>query len=217
MSRPPSSTGAVYAIADSALLGLSALPRAVCEIAESGIQTIQLRLKDGSPDADLYRAVEDCQRQLEGSGVFLWMDDRADLAAILSLPGLHLGQADLRPAVARGVVGEGCQIGLSTHNEAQIAAAEADQEVDWVAIGPVFETQTKLNPEPLVGLEGVAKARQLTTKPLVAIGGIDAETIAEVLAAGADYAAVAGALCRDGAMAGAIGRNCRRLLAAATA
>jgi thiamine monophosphate synthase len=126
--------------------------------------------------------------------------------------GLHLGQADLPPAAARPLVGSGAWIGLSTHDPAQLARAAADPEVDVVALGPIFPTANKERPDPPVGLEGLAQARAAIGKPLVAIGGIDRGNIAQVLAAGADAAAVLGAVCR-----GDVRRNCRELLAAAAA
>jgi len=126
--------------------------------------------------------------------------------------GLHLGQADLPPAAARPLVGPGAWIGLSTHDPAQLARATADPEVDVVALGPIFPTASKERPDPPVGLAGLAQARATTGKPLVAIGGINRGNIARVLAAGADAAAVLGAVCR-----GDVRRNCRELLAAAAA
>ncbi len=215
MPRREPRLSAVYAVVDAGALSPLPLPEAVEVIAVAGVGTLQLRVKDGRSDAELYRAVEECCRRLEGSGVDLWIDDRADLAALFELPGLHLGQPDLPPAAARGVVGEGPWIGLSTHGEGQAAAAEADLEVDVVAIGPVFPTMTKARPDPVVGLEGVVEARRRVTKPLVAIGGIDASNLAQVLAAGADSAAVAGALFRGATRLADIGHNCARLLAAA--
>jgi thiamine-phosphate pyrophosphorylase len=205
--RPP----AVYAIADAAALGETALPDAVAEMAAAGIGWIQLRAKGGRlADGELYRLAAACRRRLEGSRAALWIDDRADLAAVLGAAGLHLGQRDLPPAAARRVVGEGAWIGLSTHDPEQLGRADADPEVDVVAVGPIFPTSGKERPAPVVGLAGLARARRLTAKPLVAIGGIDAGNVARVLAAGADSAAVLGAVCR-----GAVGANCRRLLAAA--
>ena len=202
-------TAPLYAIADAEALAPRSLPEAVVEIAAGGIRWIQLRAKRFS-GAAWYRAVEDCVRALENSGVELWVDDRADLAALFPVAGVHLGQADLPPAAARRVVGPGVRIGLSTHDREQLAAADADPEVDVVAVGPVFPTASKERPDPVVGLAFVAAARRGTAKPLVAIGGIDAGNVAEVLAAGADAAAVLGAVCR-----GDIRANCRRLLAAA--
>jgi thiamine-phosphate pyrophosphorylase len=199
----------LYAIADAEALDPRPLPEAVGEMAESGIRWIQLRGKKLSGGA-WYRVLEGCLRSLEGSGVELWVDDRADLAALFPVQGVHLGQSDLPPAAARRVVGGGVRIGLSTHDAEQLAAADADPEVDVIAVGPVFPTASKARPDPVVGLPFVAWARLRTSKRLVAIGGIDAGNIAKVLAVGVDAAAVLGAVCR-----GNLRANCRRLLAAA--
>jgi thiamine-phosphate pyrophosphorylase len=204
--------GTVYAIADAEALAPRSLPEAVAEMAGAGIRWIQLRGKKLSGE-DWYRALEGCCRALEGSGAGLWVNDRADLAALFPVAGLHLGQADLPPVAARGVVGPRVRIGLSTHDEEQLRAADADPEVDVIAVGPVFPTTGKERPDPVVGLEFVARARALlghSGKPLVAIGGIDAGNIARVVVAGAVAAAVLGAVCR-----GDVGANSRRLLAAA--
>ncbi len=200
----------VYAIADRAALGATPLPAAVAQMADAGVRWIQLRMKPALSDRQLLAITEQCLRALEGSGALLWMDDRADLVALLGLPGLHLGQQDLPPGVARHIIGEHCLLGLSTHHEAQVSAAEGDPAVDVVAFGPVFSTLSKANPDPTTGLQGLRRARGLTTKPLVAIGGIDAETLPQVLAAGADAAVVLGAVCQ-----GDVARNARRLLDAA--
>jgi thiamine-phosphate pyrophosphorylase len=143
------------------------------------------------------------------------VDDRADLAALFPVDGVHVGQRDLPPAAARRVVGGGVRIGLSTHDEEQLAAADADPAVDVIAVGPVFPTTGKEDPDPVVGLSFVRRARERTRKPLVAIGGIDAGNVAEVLAAGADAAAVLGAVCRGGV--GEVRANCLRLVIAAGA
>ncbi|HEX9942895.1 MAG TPA: thiamine phosphate synthase [Thermoanaerobaculia bacterium] len=199
----------VYAVADAEALRPRPLPEAVAEMAGTGVRWIQVRAKRLS-GSEWYRALDGCCRALAGSGAELWVDDRADLAALFPVQGLHLGQADLPPAAARRVVGRSVQIGLSTHDEEQLAAADADPEVDVIAVGPVFPTTGKERPDPVVGLSFVARARSRTRKRLVAIGGIDAGNVAAVLAAGADAAAVLGAVCR-----GDVRANCRRLLAAA--
>lgn len=200
--------GRIYGIADAGLLGASGVAGAAAEMAAAGIGTVQVRAK-ALPGADLYRVVEACCRALEGSGARLWIDDRADLAALFPVDGVHLGQRDLPPAAARRVVGEAMAIGLSTHDMDQAALADGDPEVDLVAVGPIFPTASKERPDPVVGLDFLARARARTAKPLVAIGGIDAENLPAVLAAGADAAAVLGALCR-----GDVAANCRRLVAA---
>ena len=200
--------GTVYAIADAEALAPRSIPEAVAEMADAGIRWIQVRGKKLSGEA-WYRALEGCCRALEGSGAELWVDDRADLAALFPVAGLHLGQADLPPANARSVVGRSVRIGLSTHDERQLRAAAEDPEVDVIAVGPVFPTTGKERPDPVVGLEFVRRARSLTGKTLVAIGGIGTGNVAEVLAAGADAAAVLGAVCR-----GDIRASCRLLLGA---
>jgi len=204
--------GVVYAIADAGVLGAEDLPAAVAEMAGAGIRWIQVRAKHLS-GSGWHAALAACCRTLEGSGVRLWVDDRADLAALFPVAGVHVGQRDLPPAAARRVVGADVKIGLSTHDEGQFAAAEAGPEVDVIAVGPVFPTTGKEDPDPVVGLELVRWARERTRKPLVAIGGIGAGNVAEVLAAGADAAAVLGAVCRGGVRE--VRANCLRLMAAA--
>ena len=106
----------------------------------------------------------------------------------LRADGLHVGQDDLPPSEVRRLIGETMLLGYSTHNSAQLSHEEC-QLADYVAIGPVFATGSKANPDPVVGLHGVAEARGLTAKPLVAIGGITLGNAADVLASGADCVA----------------------------
>jgi thiamine-phosphate pyrophosphorylase len=115
------------------------------------------------------------------------VDDRADIAMLLGA-GLHVGQEDLPPADARRLIGPGRILGLSTHNAEQFAAA-AREPVDYLAIGPIFATRSKANPDPVVGTTGV-KALGRCRVPLVAIGGITRANALEVLEAGADSVAV---------------------------
>jgi thiamine-phosphate pyrophosphorylase len=201
----------LYAVADLDLLGEGALPAAVAAMADAGVRWIQLRAKGSSGGAALALA-EACLRAVEGSGATLWIDDRVDVAALLPVGGVHLGQADLPPAAARPLLGSSILIGASTHDLAQAAAAAADEAVDVVAIGPVFTTTSKRAADPVVGLDAVREARRLTSKPLVAIGGIDETNLGAVLDAGADAAAVLSAVCR-----GDVAARCRTLLAAAAA
>lgn len=211
---PPA--GRIYAIADADALGSTPLPDAVGALAEAGIGWIQVRAKRLS-GRDLLHALEGCCRMLEGfegSGAALWVDDRADLAALFPVAGVHVGQTDLPPAAVRRVVGREMWIGLSTHDGAQLAAADADPEVDVVAVGPVFPTASKERPDPVVGLDFVRQARSRTAKPLVAIGGIGAGNVAAVLEAGADAAVVLSAVCCGGRLA-EIAASARRLLVAA--
>jgi len=139
----------------------------------------------------VYQAMEQIRSRCAEGGAICIINDRADVAALLGA-GLHLGQDDLPPALARKVA-PAALTGLSTHNEAQAERA-AQEPVDYLAIGPVFTTGTKENPDPVVGLDGVKRARALTHLPLVAIGGSTVESAAAVLDAGADSVAVIGDL-----------------------
>ena len=126
----------------------------------------------------------------------LIMNDRADLCVAAEFDGLHIGQDDLSPAAARRIIGPDRWLGISTHNPEQIAEADKT-DADYLAIGPVFATTSKANPDPVVGLEGVRRARELTRKPLVAIGGITRANVRSVIDAGADSVAVISDLLPD--------------------
>lgn len=199
----------LYAIADAEALHPLSVEEGAQAMAEAGVRWIQVRAKRVT-GAEWYRLMEAVCRRLEGSDAGIWVDDRVDLATLFPVLGVHLGVRDLAPADARRVVGEECRLGLSTHDRQQLEVAAGDPEVNLVAVGPVFPTTGKANPDPVVGLDFVRRARAATAKPLVAIGGIDAANLEAVLAAGADSAAVLGAACR-----GDVAANCRRLLAAA--
>ena len=146
----------------------------------------QYRNKSGNARQMLSQARE-LRRKLEGARLI--MNDRADLCLAAGFDGVHLGQEDLSPEGARRIVGEKLWVGISTHNPEQVRA-EASGSADYVAVGPVFATSSKANPDPVIGLEGVRAARRLTQKPLVAIGGITRENCRSVLEAGADAVAV---------------------------
>jgi thiamine-phosphate pyrophosphorylase len=118
------------------------------------------------------------------------MNDRADMAALASAGGVHVGQDDLPVEAARRICGPDCWVGVSTHNLEQFRAAAATS-ADYIAVGPIFATATKKRPDPIVGVEFIRRIRPLTQKPLVAIGGITAERAREVYVAGADSLAVA--------------------------
>jgi len=126
----------------------------------------------------------------------LIMNDRADLCLAAEFDGVHVGQEDLSPESVRGIIGPERWLGVSTHNPQQLREADLTS-ADYVAIGPVFATSSKVRPDPVVGLEGVRRARQLTSKPLVAIGGITRANAASVIEAGADSVAVISDLLRE--------------------
>ena len=127
----------------------------------------------------------------ERNAIFI-INDRADVACLLGT-GAHVGQDDLSPADARRLIGAGALLGYSTHNPHQLGAASA-APVDYVAIGPIFATASKQNPDPVVGLDELRSCRARCVRPLVAIGGITRETARAVFAAGADSIAVIGDL-----------------------
>ena len=148
---------------------------------------LQYRNKTGNARQMLSDSRE-LKRQL-GNSVKLIMNDRADMCLAAGCDGVHVGQDDLSAEGARKVIGASLCLGLSTHNPNQVR--EADQtSADYIAIGPVFATGRKANPDPLTGLEGVRQARALTRKILVAIGGITRENSLSVIKAGADSVAV---------------------------
>ena len=135
-------------------------------------------------------------RRRLGTSVRLIMNDRADLCLAARFDGVHVGQDDLSPAGARAVIGNDLWLGISTHNPEQLAEA-GNTSANYLAIGPVFATRSKDNPDPVIGLEGVRQARALTRKPLVAIGGITRKNCGSVIEAGADAVAVISDLIRE--------------------
>ncbi len=159
----------------------------------AGCTLIQYRNKCGNARAILEQARE--LRSRLPVSIKLIMNDRADLCLIAEFDGVHVGQDDLSPEAVRGIIGPDRWLGVSTHNPEQMQ--EADQtSADYLAIGPVFSTSSKERSGPVVGLEGVRRARQLTRKPLVAIGGITRANAASVIEAGADSVAVISDLLR---------------------
>lgn len=166
------------------------------ELRDAGIRLLQYRDKQGSRD-EILRHAELISKVFVGTDTVLLMNDDPELARLAGWNAVHVGQGDAAVAEARAALAAGGCVGCSTHNEAQVIAADA-ADPDYIAIGPVFATTTKKDADPVVGLEGVRRARSLTLRPLVAIGGITVENAASVIEAGADSVAVIGALLRDG-------------------
>jgi thiamine-phosphate pyrophosphorylase len=185
----------LYAILDPSLFPEAELLfRAADELVAGGVTLLQYRNK-----SDNARQVLEQSRELKrrfGRAVKLIMDDRADLCLAAAFDGVHVGQEDLSPVGAREVIGETLWLGVSTHNSDQVREADKTS-ADYIAIGPVFSTASKANPDPVVGLEGVRNARALTRKPLVAIGGINRANCRAVIEAGADSVAVISDLVRE--------------------
>lgn len=176
----------LYALTDASAPGSHV--EQVREYADAGVRIIQVRDKLASSRA-LYETVVAALEITRPRGVRLIVNDRVDVALAAGADGVHVGQDDLPAESAREILGPLAIIGISTHSLAQAAAA-AGLPVDYVAIGPVFATSTKANPDPVVGLEGLRAVRSAVTLPLVAIGGITLEKAPDVFAAGADSVAV---------------------------
>jgi thiamine-phosphate pyrophosphorylase len=176
----------LYAIVDADLAGERALEISG-ELADSGVELIQFRDKRASA-RNFFETCAKLSARLRGRARFI-VNDRADIAALCDAGGVHVGQEDLSVDDARGMCGGRRWVGVSTHNLEQFRAA-LGTSADYIAVGPVFATSTKKNPDPVVGLEFVARARAMTQKPIVAIGGITAENAESVYRAGADSVAV---------------------------
>lgn len=178
----------LYPITDARLSGLSHAEQ-VKHLSAGGATFVQLREKHLAP-REFYHQAEEALRVARSRGVHLIINDRVDIALALHADGVHLGQDDLPPEAARALLGEDAIIGFSTHSVEQASVA-ARLPIDYLAIGPIFETSSKENPDPVVGLDGLRRVREITGEiPLVAIGGIRLENIGEVLKAGADAVAV---------------------------
>lgn len=195
----------LYVILDGTLLNNSPHECAQ-ELAAAGVRLLQYRDKTASA-RDLLKTSRELAASLKPRGASLVVNDRPDIAALAGAAGVHVGQEDLDPGQARAVVGKEMWIGTSTHNLEQFRAAAASCS-DYVAIGPIFPTSSKANPDPVVGLELIRQLRPLTDKPIVAIGGITLERAAAVIEAGADSVAVI----RDVLCAERPGEQARRYL-----
>ncbi len=187
--------GRLYPILDESFFpNASAMLSAAEELASVGCTLFQYRSKSNNA-----RRMVDHARELRTRlppSIKLIMNDRADLCLAAEFDGVHVGQDDLSPESVRKIIGPDRWLGVSTHNPEQLAQADLTS-ADYVAIGPVFATSSKENPDPVVGLDGVRRARSLTRKPLVAIGGITRANAASVIEAGADSVAVISDLLRE--------------------
>ena len=183
----------VYPILDTASLercGI-AVESAAAAFLEGGAGILQIRHK-AAWTRDFLAQARTVARLCRENGTPLIVDDRTDFALLLEA-GLHVGQDDLEPRDARKLIGPDATLGYSSHNMAQIVAA-GGEPVDYVAIGPIFATSSKRNPDPAVGVEEIRRCRALIDKPLVAIGGITLANAPDVWGAGADSVAIIGGL-----------------------
>ena len=178
----------LYPILDTSLLWKVSPPAGIKPLLRAGVRIIQYRHKARFRRKDFDECSALADQVHQAGGLFL-VNDRADVAALCGADGVHLGQLDLPPVKARQFLGEEKIIGFSTHSREQAVQAETCP-VDYIAIGPIFATRTKQDPDPVVGLELISEIRKFTAKPLVAIGGITLENAPSVLRAGADAVAV---------------------------
>ena len=185
----------LYCIVDSFFfLSTADLVNFARELGHGGCTLLQYRNKSGNA-----RLMLDQAREVKtglSSSVQLIMNDRADLCLAAGFDGVHVGQQDLSPQSVRAIIGADRWLGVSTHNPEQLSEADLTS-ADYLAIGPVFATSSKEKPDPVVGLDGVRRARALTRKPLVAIGGITRANAGSVMEAGADSVAVISDLLQD--------------------
>jgi len=178
----------IYPITDTRISSLTHTQQ-VKRLIDGGATFIQLRDKTSSPRA-FYDDASHALRIARSAGVTIIINDRVDLALALGADGVHLGQTDMPVSLARQLLGANTIIGYSTHDLEQVGIA-ADLPIDYLAFGPVFQTRSKQNPDPTVGLENLGTVKSLAgSRPLVAIGGISRATVAGVVEAGADSAAV---------------------------
>ena len=179
---------ALYAILDATpAQSAASLVFLANTIADAGVQLIQLRAKR-LPARQIYE-IANALIAAAPANVKIIINDRPDLASIAHAAGVHLGQEDLPVTAARQICPPPQWVGISTHNLEQLRAAN-HTSADYIAVGPIYPTTTKENPDPVVGLDLIRAARKLTRKPLVAIGGITMNSVPEVFRAGADSVAV---------------------------
>src|SRR5579885_2178132 len=158
----------LYVILDAALLPRPE-PEFAVKLAEAGVRLMQYRNKSAST-RELFVSAQALAPALRERGAAFIVNDRADVAALAGASGVHVGQDDLTVEQARRVVGDEGVVGVSTHNLDEFRAAAASS-ADYIAVGPIFATSSKANPDPVVELELLEEARRLTDKPIVAIGG----------------------------------------------
>lgn len=177
-------------------------------LAAAGVRWIQIREKQSDDRTTLSIVREAAAAMPEGVSIFV--NDRVDLALAGNASGVHLGDRDLPAADARTICGARLLIGVSTHSVEEALQAAADDEVDYIALGPIFQSPTKNVRSPL-GVEPIRALRGATDRPIIAIGGISVGNIRDVLDAGADSAAIISALYLNDD----IEENVRRLFEAA--
>jgi len=183
----------VYLVTDRGLSRGRELVDVVLAAVRGGVTVVQLREKDASAreTLELGRAL---LARLRPLGVPLLVNDRVDLALALGADGVHVGQRDLPPEVARRLLGPEALVGLSITGPEDLPGLDPSV-VDYAGVGPLFPTASKADATPALGLEGFARLRRQLPVPVVAIGGITPANASDVIAAGADGVSVVSAIC----------------------
>lgn len=189
-------------ILDAQALKGRSLVDALKDAASAGARLFQYRDKT-SPAVEMYRQALQLRRAAADAGALLVINDRCDLALAVDADGVHLGQGDLPPSLARRLLGAGKIIGVSTHGAAQVREA-TESGADYLGFGPIFPTTTKPRHEPVVGIEGLRQVRPLTRLPIFAIGGLTLDRVEAVIGAGADGVAVVSAILNSPDIAGTV-------------
>jgi thiamine-phosphate pyrophosphorylase len=174
---------------------------------DAGVRFLQLRIKD-QPTRRFVEIARCVKAVADRYSAQLIINDRTDIAKLLDAAGVHLGQEDLPVSAAREILGPNKIIGFSTHNSVQAEAAVRQGVADYIGFGPIYATASKERTDPVQGLEGLRLVRNRVSLPIAAIGGIAAQTMPHVLAAGADAVAMIGDIVR----AGDVGAKVRALL-----
>jgi len=177
----------LYVILDAGMLTEPASITAQ-KLIDAGVKLLQYRAKNAAA-RELWNESRTIAESARGANCTFIVNDRPDVAYLAGASGVHVGQDDLDPEQARAVIGPDRWVGVSTHNLEQFRKAAASS-ADYIAVGPIFQTSSKANPDPVVGTEFLQHVRALADKPIVAIGGITLDRAKEVLAAGADSVAV---------------------------
>jgi thiamine-phosphate pyrophosphorylase len=191
-SRRTIALSGLYVILDPSVRPDRPLAEILKASAEAGAGIFQYRHKTASMK-DAYAEASALRKVASELGVVFIVNDRCDLALAVDADGVHLGQGDLPYDYARTVMGKDKLIGLSTHNRDQVKEADT-LKPDYIGFGPIFKPGSKLDHDPVVGIEGLRAVRALTSLPIFAIGGITLENVREVMQAGANGAAVISAI-----------------------
>lgn len=182
----------LYLVTDSAIAAGADLVKVVLDAVRGGVTMVQLREKNSSTKDFLHLALR-LRSALSGTDVPLIINDRIDIALACEADGVHIGQSDMPYGYARKLLGPDKIIGLSVENLAQVENANS-LDVDYIGVSPVFATTTKTDTATPFGLDSLERAVRMSVHPVVAIGGINSSTAAEVMRCGADGIAVVSAI-----------------------